>query len=98
MARVEGDADMLRVTGALDFDTVVTLEPAGADWIRSGSGACHIDLAAVSYSSSAGLALLLAWLRCAAAAGRPVTIAGLPAELGALASVCGIEDLLPLAA
>lgn len=97
MARVEGRDGALAVTGVLDFSTVPALAAAGSDWIGTGSGPFRIDLAGVSYSSSAGLALLLAWLRSAAAAGRPATIAGLPADLAALARVCGVDRLLPLA-
>lgn len=94
MAGVEARDGALAVTGVLDFATVPALEQTGRDWIVQGSGPFFIDLAEVSYSSSAGLALLLSWLRSAASCGRAATIRSWPADLRALARVSGLEQLL----
>lgn len=89
-------ADLLTVTGVLGFESVVELEPQGVQWLRGQAAqTCAIDLGAVSYSSSAGLALLLAWLRAAAQCGKTLRIRNMPAGMAALARVGGLAELLP---
>jgi phospholipid transport system transporter-binding protein len=72
------------------------LEPLGLQWLREqAAGDCAVDLGAVSYSSSAGLALLLAWLRAADQFGKTLHIKNMPADMAALAKVGGLAELLP---
>ncbi len=56
-----------------------------------------LDLAGVTYSSSAGLALLLDWLRTAQQVKKQPRLRGMPADMLALARVSGLEGILPLA-
>lgn len=95
-AELTATADVLSVTGVLGFVSVVELEPRGVQWLREQAAkACTIDLGAVSYSSSAGLVLLLAWLRAAAQCGKTLRIRNMPAGMAALARVGGLAELLP---
>lgn len=95
-AELTATADVLSVTGVLGVVSVVELEARGVQWLREqASKACTIDLGAVSYSSSAGLVLLLAWLRTAAQCGKTVRIRNMPAGMAALAQVGGLAELLP---
>ena len=63
------DGDRARVIGSLHFTTVSALLTAGVAAINAGRAAV-IDLAGVTASDSAGLALLIEWLSVAKAAGR----------------------------
>jgi phospholipid transport system transporter-binding protein len=60
-------------------------------------GAATVDLAEVSELDSSALALLLAWLREARAAGRTIRFANLPESLQTIARLYGVQDLLPAA-
>ena len=60
-------------------------------------GAATVDLKEVTELDSSALALLLAWLREAKAAGRAVAFANLPESLQTIARLYGVQDLLPAA-
>jgi phospholipid transport system transporter-binding protein len=60
-------------------------------------GAATVDLAEVSELDSSALALLLAWMREAKAAGRAIGFANLPESLQTIARLYGVQDLLPAA-
>jgi phospholipid transport system transporter-binding protein len=60
-------------------------------------GAVTVDLAEVSELDSSALALLLAWLREAKAAGRALAFTNLPESLQTIARLYGVQDLLPAA-
>lgn len=94
-AEVTTSPDVLAVAGVLGFVSVVELEARGVQWLREQATAqCRVDLAAVTYSSSAGLALLLAWLRAAHQVGKTLRIANMPAGMAALAQVGGLAPFL----
>lgn len=86
----------LEVSGVLDFDTVPSLlaqaEPLWPE--AGGDGALQIDLAGVTHANSAGLALLLHWLRRARNERRTVSVHNMPAQLQGLARLSGVEGLL----
>lgn len=87
----------LTLAGALDFDSVLVLQQQGTQWIQKTAPAQFtLDLAGVSYSSSAGLALLLDWLRAAASSSKQVSVANMPVDMLALVRVSGLEQSLPL--
>ena len=87
----------LTLAGTLDFDSVLSLQQQGAQWIKDTAPAQFtLDLAAVSYSSSVGLALLLDWLRAAQRSGKQLRVSHMPADMLALVRVSGLESTLPL--
>lgn len=96
-AAIIGEGARLQLSGVLDHANVPTLREQGRALIGQGSGPLMLDCAGIERSNSAGLALLLAWLRDAQAAGRPLTIANLPADLQQIAEVSDALELLPLA-
>jgi len=62
-----------------------------------GSGASiYIDLQAVERSDSAGLALLIEWLRVARHLNKTITFRNIPPQMHAIAQVSGLEEILPL--
>jgi len=88
--------DVIAISGVLDFDSVVELEAAGQRWLSDTAPVdCQLDLAGVTYSSSAGIALLLGWLRTAQQAKKHLHIRNMPADMAALVRVGGLDNLLP---
>jgi phospholipid transport system transporter-binding protein len=82
-----------RVTGSLHFATVSALLATGNEAINGGQAAV-IDLAGVTASDSAGLALLIEWLSVAKAAGRTLQYENMPNQLHQLARLSEVEELL----
>jgi phospholipid transport system transporter-binding protein len=81
------------VTGALTFDTVPDLYQSSSGWFE-GEGDLILDLAQVERTDSAGLALLIEWLRHAQAAKRKLRFANIPAQVQTLIRINGLEDAL----
>lgn len=93
-AVVRLDGNTLYLSGVLNFDTVVGLDRTVADWLKGQSeNDCIADLAEVQYSNSAGIALLLGWMRLAVAAERKLTLRAVPTDMLALAAVGGLSGL-----
>lgn len=83
----------LQIVGALDFTASTALLQAGIDWLRQ-QPIEFIDMAGVTNSNSAGLALLLEWQREAKKIGRKLTFTNMPASLKAAASLYGVAEWL----
>ncbi|MFT3928703.1 MAG: STAS domain-containing protein [Spongiibacteraceae bacterium] len=85
----------LSIAGVLDFESVLDIDAHGQQWLVSVAPAqCEVDLAAVTYSSSVGIALLLGWMRAAQKVAKSVVIKNIPADMLALASVSGLDAVL----
>ncbi len=82
-----------RVVGLLEFATVAALLPLGSAAICEGR-ASVIDLAAVTGSDSAGLALLIEWLSVAKAVSRELRYENIPLQLHQLAGLSELDSLL----
>ena len=96
--RAEADGQLL-LAGVLDFRTGPALREQGRMLIRASRAATLcLDLTAVEKSSSVGLALLLAYLRDAEAAGKTLRVRALPADMRQIAEVCELLELLPVSA
>ena len=61
-------------------------------------GDADFDLSAVARCDSSAVAVLLEWQRAARARGLTLSIASAPPGLASLASVYGVEELLPMLA
>lgn len=93
-ARIERQGDGYRVTGSLTFASVPALVvPVELRWAALTSPV-RIDLSGVSQADSAGVALLLEWLRAARAADRELRLEGMPAQMARIAELCHVSDLL----
>jgi len=88
-------AGRFQVTGELGFDTVKPLLVASEAQFAAESQ-LDIDLAGVTHGDSAGLALLIEWLRRARQAGKALRYTGMPGQLRALARISDVEEVLPL--
>jgi phospholipid transport system transporter-binding protein len=85
------------VGGELGFATVPTLLERGREMFDGGSNASlELDLGGVTRVDSAGLALLIEWLKVARRAGRGIVYVNVPEQMMAMAQVSGLEGVLPL--
>lgn len=87
-----GDGRFL-VRGPVVFATAGELL-AASEKLFNGNGALQIDLSAVSDADSAGLALLIEWLRMGRGGARPVSFTGIPDKLEAIARLSGVDGML----
>jgi len=82
-----------RVSGTLDARTVAAVLEEGEARFGNGSPV-QVDLAGVTHSDSAGLALLIEWLRQARLRGQQIRYANVPKQIEALATISEVADLL----
>lgn len=81
------------VHGAMTFDSVTDLWRQSVE-IFSSESVVQIDLAKVTHTDSAGLALLVEWLREASRRGGGVEFLNLPAQMLSLAGATNLEPVL----
>jgi phospholipid transport system transporter-binding protein len=93
-ARLESLGDgRFRVSGVLDASTAAdVLEESEARFSQASK--IDVDLGGVGESDSAGLALLIEWLRMARQSGKEMHFANLPGQIEALARISEVEDLI----
>jgi phospholipid transport system transporter-binding protein len=81
--------------GPLTFATARRAAELGERSFAGGAGdAVEIDCAGITASDSAGLAVLLEWLRIARRAGRTLRYTALPQGLMALARISEVDAML----
>jgi len=91
MIRREGER--LLVDGPVTLANVAQVLETGYAAIRDGADT--VDLAGVTELDSSLLAMLLAWLRESAQAGRALRLDNLPGGLTTIAQLYGVDELLP---
>ena len=60
------------------------------------AGDASFDLSVVRTCDSSALVVLLAWQRTALASGRSLEVSGVPADMLSLATVYGVDSVLPI--
>lgn len=90
---LEGAAGRYRLTGPADLANARALLERGLAEF-AGQPEVDVDLSGVTAADGAGLAVLLSWVERARARGQVLHFAGLPAQLSAIARVCGVEAML----
>jgi len=99
VTRVDG---IIAVSGCLDFTTAAQVLGAvneqllalPAENSDTNSNIQVIDLAAVTHSNSAGLALLIEWLAEAQRTGRNIRFENIPDSLRQISTVCQVDSLI----
>jgi phospholipid transport system transporter-binding protein len=82
-----------RVSGVLDASTAAdVLEESEARFAQASK--IDVDLGGVGESDSAGLALLIEWLRLARQWQKEIRFENVPAQIEALARISEVEDLI----
>lgn len=89
------ETDYINVCGDLTFGTVNDLL-ASARRIFASIPVLNIDLVDVTCSDSAGLALLIDWMRSAKQQNKNIMFHNIPAQMLAMAHASGLDELLPL--
>ncbi|MEX2517093.1 MAG: STAS domain-containing protein [Gammaproteobacteria bacterium] len=79
--------------GELTFTTVPALYDQARDAF-AGSWPATIDLAGVDRVDSAGVALVIDWLRLARESRQPLSIRNVPQHMLSIAQLCGVGHLL----
>ena len=91
-----GEGDYV-LKGELTFATVSQALKAASGLFKNGTNnALRFDLADIARSDSAGVALLIEWLRDAERTGKQLRYAHPPENLRAIARVSGVAEFLPL--
>jgi phospholipid transport system transporter-binding protein len=90
---IQGEG-MLAVSGVLTFDTIPDVLNQSAPWIDKPGGPISIDLQEAKRADSAGLALLVEWLRRAKIKGRGLRFVNVPEQVRSLIRVNGLEEAL----
>lgn len=83
------------LSGVLTFATASAALREAAPLFRSGAE-LRFDLSGVARADSAGVGLLIEWLRLAHAAGCQLRFAHLPESLRAMMRVGGVQGMLPI--
>jgi len=86
------DENRYRLAGSITFATV-TAAYQNEDLDLTSRDGIEIDLTDVSRVDSAGLALLLEWIRAAGASGGRVRFTSIPVQLERLIQVAGLEEV-----
>jgi phospholipid transport system transporter-binding protein len=82
-----------RVSGELSFATVTALLLQSRS-IFAGETVVEMELSGVTHADSAGLSLLIEWLRQAKLQGKQLHYRSLPSQLSALANISDVDGLL----
>ncbi len=83
--------------GVLGFETATAwLERTDELFVQAPE--IRLDLSAITRVDSAGLALLLEWLRRAREIGRPLFLDHVPEQMRSLIEVTNLDQVLPLSA
>ncbi len=90
---LEGEAGRYRLGGVADYANARRLLEAGRQRL-GGDARAELDLSGLTALDSAGLAVLIAWLGEARAAGRELSYRGMPGPLLPTARVAGVESLV----
>jgi phospholipid transport system transporter-binding protein len=81
------------VSGNIDFTNVVTLRMMGEKYIHENPTPVF-DFQQVTRANSAGLTLMLTWLRCAKQMHKTIRFINVPSSLKTMARVCDLTVIL----
>lgn len=95
-ARLDEEEDSwFRVSGELSFDTVPEVLERSRD-LFGRAERIDIDLSGVERSDSAGLALLVEWMREAERLHKPIQFLNIPPQMMAMVRVSGLDQVCPI--
>lgn len=91
-----GEPGVLQVSGELTFATVSALLEQSRPLLDGAQGWLVMDLAGVERVDSAGLALLIQWMRMAKSGAVDILFRHVPEQLLAIAHASDLDSILPL--
>lgn len=96
LATAERVGDILRIQGELNFDSVAELWTTTRTSLQA-EPFLRIDLSGVRHADSAGVALLVEWLRLVRSHRHELVFTNIPAQMQAIIRVVDLETTLPVA-
>lgn len=90
------EAGRIAVSGALDLSTAAAALREGERLLAAHPQAT-VDLSAVTQADSAGLAVLIEWVKEAVNGGRQLEYRSMPTTLETIARMAGVQDVLSAA-
>lgn len=96
-AAIQHSDGCFTISGELTFATVTALLEQSRALFAQADEAIEVDLGAVERVDSAGLALLIEWLRLAREKGQAIRFSHLPQQMKAIAAASDLDSILPLA-
>ena len=79
--------------GELSFAAVPALVTQSRVWLATGEDSITINMATVGRADSAGLALMLEWVKLARQSGKQIKFINIPDQLNSLIRVSGLSDV-----
>ncbi|WP_050984871.1 STAS domain-containing protein [Thiorhodospira sibirica] len=96
-ARLEADANGgFCILGELSFATVGEVLVHSTPVLEAAADPCQIDCSQLARVDSAGVALMVEWLRLRRAAGKDIRYTGISPETRAIIEVSDLDGLLPM--
>lgn len=92
----EGLATTLHVEGEVDLATTEELSRIAGDALEAGATTLVLDLAAVTFMDSSGLAVLVALNNQTTQAGRALVVRNPTPRVLEVLRITGLDDFLPL--
>ena len=93
-AQIQHSDGQLRLSGILDFHSVADLLAGDHSWLDGND--LSINLADIRHTNSAGLALLLEWMKMAQQKGLQIKYHSAPEQLLVIARAYGVDQQLPI--
>lgn len=91
----DSDSQIYRVSGEMTLETARDAL-AETERLFDNAASLDIDLTQVSRADSAGLALLVSWMRQAKQAEKDIYFQHIPEQMLAIAKASGLDEILPL--
>jgi len=88
-----GEGELCRLSGPLTFDSVPALWQEGGRLLQARDELV-LDLQQVTRTDSAGLALLVEWMREGRRRSKSIRFRNVPEQMMAIARTCGLERVL----
>ncbi len=92
-ARIVEQNGRLMISGDLNFSTVVMLWHESLP-LLSSMAVMNFDLSNINSSNSAGVALIIGWIKYAKNANKTIQFAGIPRQLESIVRTSGIYNMM----
>ncbi|GAB3678934.1 STAS domain-containing protein [Salinisphaera aquimarina] len=95
MTEIDDNRELVHLSGELDAETVPRRLRESENWFERGEETV-IDLSGVTRADSAGVALLLEWVRDAQTNQASLSFVNAPAQMRAIIDFCALNDVIRL--
>ena len=92
--QVQRSGNTIAVSGRLDFTTATQVLAAVNEQLHAAKSSQIIDMAGITASNSAGLAVMIEWLAEAQRADQQLTFENIPDSLRQISTVCQVDSLI----